>query len=385
VNGFTKPLTILFSILLVPITFVVYMAFDFLTHPPSLDDSVVVFEVKPGETFKAVAAQLEQAGLITSAWKMNLYVRLRRSGGSVRVGEYELRRNFRPTEILTVLTSGKSIEYIVTLPEGANRFEMAEILDKTGLIKKADFLRVAEDRAMARDALGIEVENLEGYLFPETYHITKYTGARALVFNMLGRFRENFKKVQEIKGWNRQGLTDHQVVTMASIVEKETGAPEERPLIASVFFNRLKKKMPLQTDPTIIYGLFLENGSWDGSLPRAELQRPGPYNTYLNQGLPPGPISNPGFEALNAVGAPAKSEFLFFVSRNDGTHTFSKDYAQHSKAVSKYWADRRAGDTKSWRDLKKRSNVPDLVPNVLTGGHSEPSPLKIINQKSKTQ
>lgn len=340
---------------------VVYVAISFLSTAPSSAPDQVVFEIRPGESFKAVAHRLESEGLVTSAWKLELFARISRTGMKVRIGEYALRRDFLPREIMQVLVSGKSIEYPITVPEGSNRFEIAEILAKSNLIDRLEFMTLTEDRSFIEDTLGQQVSTLEGYLFPETYKITKFTGARGLVRMMVERFKESYRKLQTVPGWSRGELTDTQIVTMASIIEKETGAPEERPVIASVFYNRLRIKMPLQTDPTIIYGLWLEKGSWNGSLPRAELQRPGPYNSYMNQGLPPGPISNPGYEALKAAGSPQRSDFLFFMSRNDGTHTFSREYGQHASAVKEYWHHRKSGDNKSWRDLKKRDKVPERV------------------------
>lgn len=361
-KGFVKVLAALGIVLALAAAGASFLALKFLGTAPSSSDEQVVFEVKPGESFKSVIHHLEEQGLITDAWKMALFARVARSGAKVRVGEYALRRNFLPREIMQVLTSGKSIEYPVTVPEGANRFEIAEILEKTHIIGRMDFMALTNDRSFIEEALGQKVDSLEGYLFPETYHITKYTGARGFIRMMVDRFKENYKRLTSTPGWSRGHLTDHQIVTLASIIEKETGAPEERAVIASVFFNRMRINMPLQTDPTIIYGLFLENGTWSGTLPRAELAKPGPYNSYLNPGLPPGPISNPGFEALKAAGMPRKTDYLFFMSRNDGTHTFSREYAQHADAVKKYWHDRKTGESKSsWRDLKKREKAPDRV------------------------
>ncbi len=361
-NGLTKALGILGVVILLTAAVGGFFAIQFLSTAPSSSTEPVVFEVRPGESFKAIAHRLQEQGLVTSSWKLEVFARVARSGAKVRVGEYALRRDFRPREIMQVLISGKSIEYAITIPEGANRFEIADLLMKSQLIDRVEFMALTESPSFIEDVLGLPVSTLEGYLFPETYKVTKFTGARGFVRMMVERFKENYKRLQTVSGWSRGSLSDHQIVTMASIIEKETGAAEERPVIASVFYNRLNIKMPLQTDPTIIYGLFLERGMWNGALPRAELQRPGPYNSYLNQGLPPGPISNPGFEALKAAGLPQKTDYLFFMSRNDGTHTFSREYSKHATAVREYWADRKKGESKSsWRDLKKREKVPDKV------------------------
>jgi UPF0755 protein len=361
-KGLARTLVFLGVVLLLTLAGGGFFAIQFLSTAPSTSNEPVVFEVQSGESFKTISHRLQEQGLVTSSWKLEIFARVTRSGGKVRVGEYALRRDFRPWEIMQVLVSGKSIEYSITISEGANRFEIGDILMKSHFIDRVEFMALTENPSFIEDTLGQPVSNLEGYLFPETYKVTKFTGARGLIRMMVERFNENYKRLHEVRGWSRGHLTDHQILTMASIIEKETGAPEERPVIASVFYNRLKIKMPLQTDPTIIYGLFLERGMWNGALPRGELRRPGPYNSYLNQGLPPGPISNPGFEALKAAGLPQKTDYLFFMSRNDGTHTFSREYGKHATAVREYWDGRKTGESKSsWRDLKNRAKAPDKV------------------------
>lgn len=378
-KGFTKIGLAILIVALVAAVGVGFSAIQFLSTTVSDSNDQVTFEVKPGESFKTVAHHLEEQKLVSSAWRLEVYARLSKQAGKVRVGEYAVRRNFKPKELLAVIASGRSIEYPVTVSEGLNRFEIAEIVERQKIASKAEFLALSTDQDLIKELLGKERPSLEGYLFPETYHVTKYTGARALVRMMVERFKENFSKLKSIPGWSAHGLTDEQIVTLASIVEKETGAPEERPVIASVFYNRLNKRMPLQTDPTIIYGLWSETGVWNRNLSRADLQTPGAYNSYLNMGLPPGPISNPGFEALKAVGLPAQSDFLFFVSRNNGTHVFSKEYSQHQKAVTQFQLDRKAREGHSWRELKSREVVPDKVVDAIspkTQKPKSPSPRK---------
>ncbi|HEY1078907.1 MAG TPA: endolytic transglycosylase MltG, partial [Bdellovibrio sp.] len=188
--------------------------------------------------------------------------------------------------------------------------------------------------------------------FPETYMLTKFTDTKTLISNMVKRFLYVYNEVApeaQVLGWPR-----HKVVTLASIIEKETGAPEERPLISSVFHNRMQKNMRLQTDPTVIYGKAEQTGKIEINITRADLTTPTRYNTYTITGLPPGPIANPGKEALLAAVKPAASEFLFFVSQNDGTHVFSVDYKGHESAVKRFQLDRKAREGKSWRDLNKR-------------------------------
>lgn len=354
-----KFLLILIALVLAVVTSVGLIALRFLTEPASESSETAVFEVRPGESFKSVSRRLFEDGLVTSYSKLDLYAKMTGVGGKVRVGEYALRRDLNPREVLSILVSGKSIEYSVTVTEGSNRFEIGDALEKQGIIKRAEFLQLTGDEKFASELVGGEpVSTLEGYLFPETYHITKFTGARGLIKMMVARFKENFGKIRRDP---ENSLRPHQLVTLASIVEKETGAPEERAVIASVFYNRLKKGMRLQTDPTVVYGVWEKSGAWNRNISRQDLLTPTRYNTYTLEGLPYGPISNPGLDALKAAADPADTEFLFFVSRNNGTHVFSKDYKGHVNAVAQFQLDRKAREGKSWRDLKNRTEKPTEV------------------------
>lgn len=349
---------------------VAWQAFRFVATPPSQDSTLVVFTVKSGETLRDVAARLQNDMLITDARKFRAFVRLKSLGSKVRAGEYALRRDMSPAEILKILSSGRSIEYVVTVSEGLNRFEIASIVDRLGIGTRAEFLRLTQDREFIRKTLGVDLPTLEGYLYPETYYVTRASGVRGLVRQMIAKFNESFAQVPPAAGSEiAVALKKHEIVTLASIVEKETGAPEERPLISSVFHNRMRKGMKLQTDPTVIYGIWVSSGVWDRNISRQDLVTPTPYNTYVIPNLPPGPIANPGLAALIAAVKPAKSEFLFFVSRNDGTHVFSRDYGQHKTAVGDYQLNRKAREGKSWRDLQKR-NAPSSTKPV---GKSAPA------------
>lgn len=334
---------------------IVWQAMRFVGTAASADPTMVVFNVKSGQTLRDVAAQLENESLITDARKFRAYVRIKALGNKVRTGEYALRRNMSPREILRILSSGRSIEYVVTVSEGLNRFEISAIVDRLGIGTRAEFLRLTQDREFIKSVLGQDLPTLEGYLFPETYYVTRASGVRGLVRQMVAKFKESFATVPPAVGSEiAVALKPHEIVTLASIVEKETGAPEERPLISSVFHNRMRKGMRLQTDPTVIYGVWVRDGVWNRNISRQDLQTPTAYNTYVIPSLPPGPIANPGLAALMAASRPAKSEFLFFVSRNDGTHVFSRDYSQHRTAVGDYQINRKAREGKSWRDLQKR-------------------------------
>jgi UPF0755 protein len=361
VNWLAKTLLGLIGLALVCAAGVGVVAYRFANTPASDSEAVIPFEVGPGESFKTVARKLEQEGLVSSAKKFELFARVTGGGNKVLVGEYAIRRNMVPAEVLSIITSGKSIKHIVTIPEGYNIFEIAELLERQGVTSHDEFLKLVRDPVLVKELLGEEASSLEGYLFPETYHITKYTGTRALVHMMVERFMQNFTKLQSVPGWNAARLTRHQLVTLASIVEKETGAPEERTIISSVFHNRLREKMKLQTDPTVIYGIWDQTGQWNRNISHDDLVTPSKYNTYTFTGLPVGPIANPGYEALVAAGGPAQTDYFFFVSRNDGTHVFSRDYSQHRNAVSKFQLDHAAREGKSWRDLKKRASVPEKV------------------------
>jgi UPF0755 protein len=336
---------------------VLWQAFRFLRTPAGTSSEVVVFNLERGQSSREVAGRLAADGLITDADKFRIYSRIKGQAANLRVGEYALRRNMTPSEILRTLVSGRSIEYVVTVSEGLNRFEIAAIVEKAGIGKADEFMRLTADVEFVRATLGDlwspDVANLEGYLFPETYHVTRSLGVRGLIRQMVAKFKEQLARVQ-YGSPIAVPLTRHQLVTLASIVEKETGAPEERPLISSVFHNRMKKRMRLQTDPTVIYGVWVRDGVWNGNISRKDLTTPTPYNTYVIPSLPPGPIANPGFHALQAAARPEESPFLFFVSRNDGTHIFSETYQKHRSAVDEYQLNRKAREGKSWRDLNKR-------------------------------
>jgi UPF0755 protein len=340
---------------------------NFINHPASSNTDTLVYEIAPGLSFRAVARDLESRGLVKNANLFILLAKIRGGANKMKVGEYALTNDMTPLQILTVILSGKSIERKLTISEGLSIFEVAEVFDQVGLAKTADVMKALTDKALIHQLLGddpsAKITSLEGYLFPETYSFTKFTDFKVIIAEMVEKFKNTYNEV--IAQSQIEGLTRHQIVTLASIIEKETGAPQERPMISSVFHNRLKKGMLLQTDPTIIYGKALESGKIEINITKSDLSRFTPYNTYVIKGLPPGPISNPGREALLAAVRPASSKFLYFVSHNEGTHEFSEDYAAHLKAVQKFQLDPKARAGKSWRDLSKKKEV-DLEPVPAT-------------------
>ncbi len=248
----------------------------------------------------------------------------------IRPGEYELDAGMSPQDMLTKLLAGRVVLHPVTIPEGYSLAQIAEVLAAQQVTDTKEFTKLVRDRTFI-STLGIEADSLEGYLFPETYSFARGTKAREVVKTMVdGLHRVWGVELQEQAA--RMKMSLHQVLTLASVIEKETGAKDERELIAAVFHNRLRKKIPLQSDPTVIYGL----PAFDGNIHKRDLSVMSPYNTYRVQGLPPGPIASPGAHSLRAALFPAQASYLYFVSRNDGTHQFSSTLAEHNQAVEKY-------------------------------------------------
>jgi UPF0755 protein len=288
--------------------------------------------VAPGSTADGVGRQLLDLGLVRHPLVFGALARQRGVSGQLKAGEYALSGPLSVQGILDALVRGDVVRRDLTVPEGRNIDEVAALVLAEGLDAQS-FLAAARDPLPMRD-LDPVATTLEGYLFPDTYDVPQSPeAARALALRMLERFREviqpQLPRIQE------RGLTLRQVVTLASIVELETGLGAERSRIAAVFLNRLKRGMPLQTDPSVIYALKLA-GRWDGNIRKQDLEIDSPYNTYKRRGLPPGPLGSPGREAILAVLEPADTKELYFVSRNDGSHEFSETLADHNRAVNRY-------------------------------------------------
>ena len=292
-------------------------------------------ELQPGSGPHAIARVLASAGVVSDADQFYQHLHYFRRGTAPRAGEYEFALPLSPDEVLNKLSRGEVKLYHFTVPEGLRADEIAPIVAATGLCGEAQFTALVRSPETARK-LGVQAKGLEGYLFPDTYSVPRTVGCRGIVQAMVARFRQAWAQAQAQRAPEVK-LTESEAVTLASIIEKETGQPEERPRISCVFHNRLRKHIPLATDPTIIYGVLLRNDfQWDGNLHKSDLQRPDPYNTYLNQGLPPGPIANPGEAALAAALHPLKCDDLFFVSKNDHTHVFCPNLKCHEAAVQKW-------------------------------------------------
>ncbi len=293
-------------------------------------DTTRLITISRGSVLKQISDTLYRNHLISNDLLFQVFVRLQKKAGVIKAGEYELSAAMSPAYILDMLSRGKVKRHRVTLPEGFTVAEVARQLELAGLGDRADFMALAHDPAFCT-RLGMDADTLEGYLFPDTYFFEKNTSPQFILTTMVKRFQAIFVPEWKTQA-TRSGLSIHQVVTLASIIEKETGNPDERPLISSVFHNRLKRNMRLQSDPTVIYGIT----DFNGNLTRRDLKTPTPYNTYVIKGLPPGPIANPGRQAMEAALFPADSRFYFFVSKNDTTHHFSATLREHNRAVGKY-------------------------------------------------
>ena len=309
--------------------------FIWIVSPYKKQAEPKVFEISKGQSTHQIAQNLYQEDIISNAMLFKFYSRLNKQGEKIKAGEYHLSAAMKMSEILNVITLGKTISYPVTLPEGINLYEIADILEEENIVQKNDFLRLSRDQDFIKTLLDQSFLSFEGYFFPETYHFEKNSSAKTVIETMVKRFLVVYSQVMNQSNAYSE-LDRHDIVRLASIVEKETGAAHERPRIAAVFLNRLNKNMRLQSDPTIIYGILAQTGVLIKDIKKKDITSKNPYNTYTIHGLPLEPIANPGREALHAVFFPEKTDDLYFVSRNDGTHYFSKTYDEHKKAVRKY-------------------------------------------------
>ena len=301
------------------------------SRPASEKNQTMIFEIQPGMTLKKVALELSRQGLIRSPSAFQAIAYIQAKQKQVMVGEFSLSPSMPPSKILLQITSGKTILHPVTIPEGYRITEIATLLHSEGLADKEFFIRQTRDKSLIRP-LGIPADSLEGYLFPETYHFSKFTPEKKIVQKMVDTFREQVLIPQLLMSAKKSSLSWHEIITLASLIEKETGLDSERKIISSVFHNRLRKNMRLQTDPTVIYAM----EKFDGNIRKRDLKIDSLYNTYRYKGLPPGPIANPGLKSIVAAISPIKSDHLYFVSRQDGSHHFSSTLIEHNLAVQKY-------------------------------------------------
>ncbi len=319
----------LFVVLLLAAAGAAVGAAAWLVYAPFGPESETFIEIQPGATTAKIGRQLEAAGIVRSRYGFDIARWMRR--GTLKAGEYRFDHPVAAIDVYARMARGDVFTKAVTLPEGANLFEIAARLEQAGFGTQREFLNTAAKQVNLVADLDPGAKSLEGYLFPDTYHFQRKATAAQICAAMVRRFRAMAGQIG-LKG------NVHRVVTLASLVERETALDQERPLVASVFENRLAKKIPLMTDPSVIYGLELE-GRWRGVIHESDLKRDTPYNTYLHAGLPPGPVANPGLRSLRAAMEPAKTEYLYFVAAGadpQGGSRFAKTAAEHARNVASY-------------------------------------------------
>lgn len=312
----------------------------------------IIIDVEPGP-FKNVIDNLYEMKAIRNKRLVSMIATFTHADQKIKMGEYEITSDMWPQEILRILVSGKSVQRSFTVQEGLNIFEIAHVFELNKISSEKEFLKLVQDPKYVEKLIGIRANSLEGYLYPDTYFYTKGMTLEKIVHMMVNHFNDIMNEVEPELQKNK--VLRHKMITLASMIEKETGVEEERPTISSVFYNRMKKGMRFQSDPTIIYGLAIKNGKMGKSIRKSDILAKDAYNTYTIKGLPIGPISNPGKEAIISAMKPEKSEYLYFVSMNEGRHYFSRTYQEHEEAVKKYQKDHRMREGKSWRNLKKKA------------------------------
>jgi UPF0755 protein len=288
-------------------------------------------EVRRGQRTATILQQLQRDGVVRDQWIPLVYMKLLRSRDSLKAGVYQFDKPLSAVDVIDKLVRGDVILKAITVREGLDRFAIGKLFAAEKLGTEEEWKKATGDPELVRD-IAPQAETLEGYLFPDTYKFDPGTPASTIVRAMVANFR---------KHWGGElalittGLDVHQTVTLASIVETEAQLPQERPIVASVYFNRIRTHMLLGADPTVIYALKLA-GRWNGNIRKADLQLDSPYNTYKSPGLPPGPIANPGLASLRAAAAPATTPYYYFVARNDGSHVFATNVNEHNRNVEKY-------------------------------------------------
>lgn len=296
----------------------------------SKSEAARIVLIRPQTGALTISRALKDASVIRSRFAFLAVAIARGTHRHLLAGEYEFTPGLHLLEIVRRLEQGRGLVHEVTIPEGFAAQQIAQLLADSGLIDWERFMGLLRDhQTLEQHRLG--GASLEGYLFPDTYRLVKGMSEEAIIHRMVRRFQEVFGPQEQARA-KELDMSVPEVVTMASLIEREARVPQERPLVSAVFHNRLRRGMPLQSDPTVLYGL----SRFSGRLTKANLQAPSPYNTYLYQGLPPGPIANPGRASILAALYPASSRYLYFVSKNDGTHAFSNTLREHDAMVRRY-------------------------------------------------
>ncbi|MBC7398086.1 MAG: endolytic transglycosylase MltG [Bdellovibrionales bacterium] len=317
----------------------------------------VEFDLLKGTRPREVSVALQNQGIVKDGWAFYWLGKFTQSWVGIKAADYELSPSMTPMQIFKLFRSGIGIQRALLVHEGDNIYQVAQSFEETELMDKQSAVKLLRSPELIA-SLGLRNEGLrtlEGYLYPNTYFYDRKEASANLIKRMVDAFLRTWTADFEARA-KELGMTRKQVVILASMVEKETGAGFERPIIASVFYNRLRKKMKLQSDPTTIYGMWSE---YTGNIHRSDLVRPTEYNTYTVPALPIGPISNPNPESIKAVLYPADTDYLYFVSKNDGTHFFSRTYGEHNDRVKKTQLDPHAKEGKSWRNYKDKKSAVD--------------------------
>ncbi len=323
---------ILVVAVVIPLLFSAWLSFEFY-FAPKTSPKEIFFVVDKGQGVHDISQNLKEKGIIKNRQSFLLGYKIYYSSKSLKAGEYKFNLPISPKNILKILTEGKVYLHSLTIPEGLTRKEIASHLESLNFTDEEEFL-AASAKTNIISSLDKEATDLEGYLFPETYHFPKGISAEKVLSTLVSQFKEVFSE-----GWQKRAreikMTPRKVVILASLIEKETYLREEKKLVSAVFHNRLRIGMKLDCDPTIIYVL-KQKGTFNGRLLKKDLRLRSPYNTYRNRGLPPGPICSPGRESLEAALYPAQEKYLYFVSKNDGSHHFSTNFKDHQNAVRRY-------------------------------------------------
>lgn len=332
----------LFAILLVAIK-VYYSAVMWKYQGPD-----AFFYIKPSESFASINSRLSKEKFINSPRLFHRYSQYTGVMTKFKSGKYKIKSGSNMLDVYNTFINEKSLAMFFTVPEGKNMYEIGHMLEDAGITSYMEFIALCKDPGFVK-SLGIKGSTVEGYLYPESYDFGPGLSAEYVIKAMVREFK---RKTADIN-FNATGMSKEQVVTLASMVEKETGDKSERPIIAGVFLNRLKLKMRLQSDPTTIYGMWER---YKGNITRKDLLTPSDYNTYTIKAIPIGPIANPGLLSIQAVLNPAEHKYLYFVSKNEGTHIFSENYGGHQEAVTNWQKNAKNREGKSWRNKKEESN-----------------------------
>ena len=344
-----KKFVVVLLLIIVSVSAPIFYSYYYLDQKVLINEDIIV-EIPKGSSLHSVAKILNKKGVIEQP---RVFAKLGQLYGyhqRIKYGEFLISKEDSYLRVYDRIIKGENVKYPITFVEGEHMYHYAKLIEEKRLGKASTFLKLVRDKKIIKKLLKKDLESLEGYLFPDTYHFSKNDTELLIVATMVNKFLEE----TETLNFNKLGLDRHKAITLASIVEKETGASFERRKISSVFHNRLKKNMRLQTDPTILYGIMDKTGVETNNIRKKDIMDKTRYNTYVIKGLPPGPIASPGLEAIKAALNPEETSYLYFVSKNDGTHVFTNNYKDHQKAVKHFQLNPKMRKGKSWRDLKKK-------------------------------